>query len=463
MPALIEAVEEAAQRPVGESTEITINGTYRFSGETLFAFIRSDVTLRGGARAAVLTAADGWQPYFNVDRGGSLALVNLEFADFEMNGSLIYNTGSLTLDRVQFTRVQAHPYCIRIGCFRTGRLVENEANSLVLMNQVSVVDSGSSGTFISSPGSILTNSGEAIIRNFQLYLPTGLTETPFFNTGTLRIHNATFGAESYKEGRLLFGDLIDFSTQQVEIGNTIVSGFGGQWCDFVVSKGHNLVDNPDCGFDAESDLTGMEASLIWAPVTANWSSSGKELLTKALVPLADSPAIDSGSPDACLDGSLLGTDRASSDGDGDGLGACDRGAVERVPSTVVQGGINGLYYNPEADGHYLYIADTAKQIMVMWTTFDANGDPAWIFGLANRVRPNGRVLANAYINRDGRVGLDGRLVPAEPERWGTLDVRMQSCNGGKLLFESDKPGFGSGEFRFQRLAVVDQIGCIEGD
>ncbi|HKJ16608.1 MAG TPA: hypothetical protein VJ984_04600 [Xanthomonadales bacterium] len=458
--ALIAAIEEAAQRPGTESTEIIIGGTYRFDDSQLATLIQSDVTIRGGNRAAVLTADDNRAPYLEVDRGGSLTLVNLEFADIEMNGDLIRNSGSLTLDRVQFTRVQAHPFCFRFGCSNMGRLVLNQETGSVLMEQVSVIDSGANGPAYFNPGAMLLNYGEATIRNFQLYLPDGLVAAPIWNLGSLRIVNSTFAAFNGGPDREFISGLFGEDLPYTEFSNSIVSGFDAGWCQYVTSTGHNLIDNPDCVLDGDGDLTGVDANLIWAPVTADWSPTRTELLTRALVPLADSLAVDSGSIEACNEGSLLAAVRISEDGDGDGLSRCDRGAVERVPSTVTQGGINGLYFNPDADGHYLYIADTGGPVMVMWTTFDANGDPAWIFGLADRIRPNGRVKAEAYINRNGRVGLDGRLRSAESQPWGTLDVRMNSCNSGRLIYESGQPGFGSGTFEFQRLSEVDQIGCV---
>jgi hypothetical protein len=246
------------------------------------------------------------------------------------------------------------------------------------------------------------------------------------------------------------------------MANSIVSGYSGEFCDQVQSLGHNLVDDSACTFSAAGDITGQPARLIWAPAQVNWNPQGREVLTRVLEPLADSPAVDSGRASDCAAGSLLDSQRNVMDGDGDGATACDRGAVERVPSTLREGGVNGLYYNPAADGHYVYIAETTHNTMVMWTTFDASGRQAWIFGIGKDIRQSGRIVTDAYINLNGSVSLDGDIEAAEAEHWGTLEVRVSSCNQGRVIFSSDVPGFGSGEFQIRRLAYVEQAECVEG-
>lgn len=457
--ALIAAIETANQQPPDQPVTIQVNGTYVFAYEQWLPPITGNLTIRGGGPGAILTSAH-WRPHFEVQPGAHLRLENIEFADMVLDGDMIINAGTLELDRVQITRVQARPFCTRFFCRDLGRIIRNDASGTAWLDRVSVVDSGGSVHW-SYPGALIHNSGIARVLNSQIYYPFGLGEAPFFNLNQLSIHNTTMSGQQPGIHRLLVGNEFGEGIGQLEISNSVVSGFDTAWCQHAVSGGYNLVDSPECGFDAEGDLVGHDPGLIWAPVEADWSAGGRQILDKALVPKAKSLAIDSGSPGSCNDGGLVSEIRNSLDGDGDGSAQCDRGAVERIPSTLTQGGLNGLYFNSEADGHYLYVAETEFAVMVMWTTFDANGDQAWIFGIADRVRPNGRVLAQAYINRNGKVRLDGKVFPAESEPWGTLDLRMNSCGRGKLIYQSDQPGFGSGEFQFERLAEVDQVGCVD--
>lgn len=458
--ALITALEQAAARPATEPTVIIINGTYVLqSGQNLPA-IESDVTIRGGVSGSILSAGvGGIGTLFLVERNATLRLAKLEISGFELDGALIDNSGLLDLERVQFSHNQGVYFCLRFGCRGGGPIVWNREDGSLRLERVSIVDSGTpSGSTFPFFGSVLRNDGEAEIANLQLYLSTPAYRNLISNPGSLRLSNTSiFMRDGGPGGQSLFTD----APGQAEIENSIIAGFDAEWCDDVDSLGYNLVDHPDCAFNSEGDLVGQTPDLIWAPVEADWNPGGREILTHALVPLAESVAVDSGSLESCGAGGLVSGQRIPSDGDGDGVQGCDRGAIERVPSTVDKGGINGLYFNPDADGHYLYISETTYPTMVMWTTFDSEGKQAWIFGIGNRVSPTGRLVADAYINLNGKVRLDGTLKPAESIPWGTMEVRMTSCDRGRLTYQSDLPGFGSGVFEFQRLAFVDQIGCVD--
>ena len=137
--------------------------------------------------------------------------------------------------------------------------------------------------------------------------------------------------------------------------------------------------------------------------------------------------------------------------------------TEALPSnSLSDGGINGLYYNPEADGHYLYVLETDFTTLVVWTTFDRDGNQAWVFGTGEL--KNGRsVVTDAYINRNEGVSETGEITGSEAEHWGRIEVNMTSCLEGSVAFNSDLPGFGSGEFYIERLAYVKQLDCAEID
>jgi len=178
------------------------------------------------------------------------------------------------------------------------------------------------------------------------------------------------------------------------------------------------------------------------------------------VPSAASAAVDSANSDQCTLRSLHSYYRTPNDGNGDGQIGCDRGAVELVPIGLGEGGINGLYYNPEADGHYVYILQTDFTTLVVWTTFDADGNQAWVFGTGELI--HGRsVIADTYINRNEGHSPDGEITASEAEHWGRIEVDMTSCTEGLVAFYSDLPEFGNGQFPIERLAYVKQLGCID--
>lgn len=464
VPDLVAALEEAAARPPSDATVIILSGEFMLRvGQTVPAILAGDITIRGGASAAVITAEERWEgPLFDIGEDAQLQLTNLEFSDITLlPDELIANRGRLEIRSVQFSNNVGTNFCLSRHCPQlAGRIITNHESGHLTMDRVSFVDSGAGGNLIDifNFGALLRNLGDAMLSNVQVYLSSSLQVAPFANEGSLQIVNGSLYSRGAALQRPLLGSVGGTNT----LANSIVAGFSTEWCDAVQSLGHNLVDNSDCPLSGENDLAGVDADLIFVPVEASWNPQGRELLTNALEPLATSVAVDSGAPEYCTAGSLLGAERMALDGDGDGVAGCDRGAVERVPATIDKGGINGLYFNPQADGHYVYIAETTYTTMVMWTTFDNQGRQAWVFGIGGEVSSNGRLVTEAYLNRNGAVRLDGTLKPANAQPWGTLEVRMNSCNRGRLIFDSDQPGFGSGEFPIQRLAIVDHLECVEG-
>jgi hypothetical protein len=131
--------------------------------------------------------------------------------------------------------------------------------------------------------------------------------------------------------------------------------------------------------------------------------------------------------------------------------------VEADLASLSEGGINGLYYNPEADGHYLYVIETHFTTMVVWTTFDTEGNQVWVLGFGEF--KDNRLLADTYINRASGYLENFELEDFEYEHWGTLDIHMTSCWEGTVSYESDLPEFGSGQFPIARLGFVKQVGC----
>jgi LPXTG-motif cell wall-anchored protein len=120
----------------------------------------------------------------------------------------------------------------------------------------------------------------------------------------------------------------------VTMGNSIVSGNaafddegpGGQCTGTVTSTGGNIATDDSCGLTAEGDQPNTDPQL--GPLATN----GGALLTQ--LPQAGSPAVDRGRGPGCpgTDARLVARPQ---DGDGNGVAACDVGAVEVAGSTPV--------------------------------------------------------------------------------------------------------------------------------
>jgi hypothetical protein len=113
-----------------------------------------------------------------------------------------------------------------------------------------------------------------------------------------------------------------------ELGRSIVStvGTGPDCAGPMASLGGNLDVRGACGLAGQGDLSGFDARL--GPLADNGGRTWTRL------PGARSPVVDAGSPESCvgLDGGPMADDQRGSarpvDGDGDGVAACDIGAVE---------------------------------------------------------------------------------------------------------------------------------------
>jgi len=464
---LLEAQGQSVNRTI-----LLLGGTFNFGPGDELPAIRSDVAFRGDQKPAYFKAVDGGPAtLFRVEQQGSLRLANIAIEDFDLGvmgsgeAGLLINRGFLDLKEMQFRDNVVNVDCGAPGCKPYKPLVSNLASGTLRGTQLSLVDSGATTTRVASnsgSGAGIHNAGTARLKNIQVYLSDGLYEPLFLNTGQMWLTNV-----SLQNGDLRHQFEKEWITSpgRLQVSNSIIAGFGAAWCGPVKSAGYNLVDNPACVISSREDIVGEAAGLRWQAIDASWEGIEPQILTHALVPVAASPAVDSARKKWCPGESLEthyfydGSDR-SFDGDGDGVRACDRGAFELHEQRLEPGGINGLYYNPGADGHYVYISDTKFNTLVMWTTFDPEGRQAWIFGIAERPVAGRSLIADAYINRDGRVGLSGQIDPATSEHWGRIEVDMSSCDEGVVAFFSDTPGFGSGQFDITRLAHLKRLGCV---
>jgi hypothetical protein len=316
------------------------------------------------------------------------------------------------------------------------------------VDDVRIVDSGTSdpfGVYYPNNG-ILFNEGTAIVIRMQVYLNNNQWEEPITNAGFIRMRNSSLMVRNPVDLPSL--PLVAVSDNaRTEIVNSVFDGFTGDWCPAVHSLGHNTTSAHDCEWSAPGDRSGVPTGLIWRRRSTNSSEYN-------LVPSAASSVVDSADADWCPGGYTIW------DGNNDGVAECDRGAWELVPTSLAEGGINGFYYNPDEDGHYVYVQQTDFTTLVMWNTFDAEGNQAWIYG-TGKLESGRSVIAKAYINRTGGLTPEGLISDIEAELWGELQVDMESCTNGFVGYRSLLPEFGTGQFPIERLAYVKQLGCVD--
>lgn len=439
--ALREAIQRANEEPGFD--EIAISGDFVFSLDDELPPIRSHIRLEGSAQQTHLMAAEDGGPdrLLSIEPGAVLELVQMELSGFTLvrrgvdaeleRSPLITNHGQLTI-----TSVQAFDIWGQWGGGTFGLPVSH--NEFILNRgelrvfHSSFIDIGLSNW----SDNLLVNEGLAELR--RIVIQGEKIGTPVHNHGELRVENITFkgrGSHPLVEG--------DGTTT---ILNSIFAAVDGDWCAEVVSLGYNLIEDATCNWASEGDLVGVPAGLLPLRLELLHTWGGRF----RVFPLsAASPAIDSAAPD---------THCTARDGDGDGIADCDRGALEYEPMRLSDGGANGLYYDPNQDGHYLYVLDNDHNTLLVWNTFDVHGNQAWVLGLGDLA--GGRsMIADAYINQNGRLTETGPVDVERDVYWGKLQLELDDCMSGQLYFTSDLPDFTSGQVELRRLAKVEQIGC----
>jgi hypothetical protein len=137
--------------------------------------------------------------------------------------------------------------------------------------------------------------------------------------------------------------------------------------------------------------------------------------------------------------------------------------IEALPAaSLSEGGINGLYHRPDSPHQYVYVLETDYTTLVVWNTFDADGDQLWVYGVGDLLNDGQSVVAETYINR-GVGFLPGGELEVEAEPWGLIRVDLTSCLEGTVTYRSDLPEFDSGQFPIVRLAYSKQIGCDDSE
>ena len=462
---LIQAIEEGNQEPFDRITTIQVAGDFRFTEAQSLPPIVANISIRGPARfTGAAAGADPAQPsdeqgpekLFSIKPGATLSLKNLELRDFSLEQTgrgLIVNDGILDLNQTQFSSIWTETSCFNFGCTQAIPIIRNEVSGELRMDQVSVLDSGFAARLDRQAGGVLQNQGRVVMTDTQIFLSGDSWSTPIINSGSLDIQSSSFMFQA--DDTHFIPELLASSAESsTRIGSSVLSGFLGGICQTTVSTGFNLTDSQDCNWSSQADLVGVPTGLLWRRVSANWTvGASEQILTFALVPMAASPAVDSVQCGMVARRDLLNRLRPQGAG-------CDRGAVEATRIGLAEGGINGFYFNPEADGNYVYVVQTDVLTLVVWNTFDANGDPAWVYATGQLV-DGSSLLAEAYVNRTGPIAPGRPGAEAEAEPWGTLQLEMTSCLEGNVAFASDDPAFGSGQFPIQRLAFVKQLGCVD--
>ena len=398
------------------------------------------IALAPGGRYALdesllIGRADGGSSFIEI--AGNGATVTLDDVSLSVGAGVTLRFEDTEL-RPRLQRSPLHPGAIMPLRVDTGGALEFERSAIT---GAQVYGGRSAHLVVVSPGGRLAASNSTIADNRLAWIRGGLLR----NFGTVELVHVTIAGNRHvrTDGSELPAPLVgdeDSAEAAISVRGSIIDACTGPLRD----EGGNLSSDPRCGIATTVD------DLALAPLRKAGA------LVPTLAPQPWSPARGVVDQIACPATDARGLSRLG--------GRCDAGAHQSGAGAGRQdlGGINGTWFQPDNDGHYVVVnRNSPTELVVIWMTFDRDGNQAWVYSIADF---DGSTAAGpAFVNRDGVLGEDGVPRGQRAEAWGTMRIRFDSCDQATLTFASDSEAFGSGTVALGRLSQVDSLGCAPLD
>lgn len=319
-------------------------------------------------------------------------------------------------------------------------------------------------------GIAIHNEGQLRLRNVGIYnltspyrFPTGFDIPPptcvpggvaVYNRGELEMTHVTFSGHQVFDGlaECLAEDIFNQREGRVRLRNSaflsqvaMTTGCFGP----VESLGYNYFGRDRCAESlAATDVVGPAPFFDQRPRISGYR--------RAVVLPLDHPAVKQIPAAACAAQDLRDFPRAVN------AARCDIGALERgAPPGANPGTVSGLWYQPEADGHYLQLSFVRPdEILLTWQTYDRAGTNLWIYGLGEAT---GHRLTMRLFRNFGPMADGGRIEGgAAAAEIGHATFSLTSCAEASFEFESEVDGLIAGRLDLKRLALTEGIDCDDG-
>ncbi len=137
------------------------------------------------------------------------------------------------------------------------------------------------------------------------------------------------------------------------------------------------------------------------------------------------------------------------------IGISANGAAQELS---VRGGFSGNWYDPDNDHQGLQIeVIDARRAVVAWYTYDAMGDPVWLFGVGDIRGDTIEVSLDSF--RGGAFPTFPGPGAVDIDTWGTAEIEFADCNSAELRWETSRSGFESGTLPLTRLTNLEGQRC----
>ena len=121
-------------------------------------------------------------------------------------------------------------------------------------------------------------------------------------------------------------------------------------------------------------------------------------------------------------------------------------------------GQSGSWYDPTHSGEgYTLQWMSRDEAVLIWFTYDSDGNQRWMLGTGQF--DDGKIVF-PELNTHRGPGFGEAFDPAHLKtiEWGQLTLEID-CNAGKANWDSEEPGFGSGQHELERLTLLEQPAC----
>jgi N-acetylneuraminic acid mutarotase len=123
---------------------------------------------------------------------------------------------------------------------------------------------------------------------------------------------------------------------------------------------------------------------------------------------------------------------------------------------------SGAWFDPAHNGEGWSVEELPDgRAQVYWFTYDADGEQAWTIGVSPTSGTR-MVVADNYRPVGARFGSAFDPAQVQLQRWGRLELDLDSCLAGAARYESTQAGFGSGTLVPTRLTVPAGAVCLDG-
>lgn len=139
--------------------------------------------------------------------------------------------------------------------------------------------------------------------------------------------------------------------------------------------------------------------------------------------------------------------------------ACMQAVSAQISDLSLRGDFTGNWTDPSPNnqGIQIEVLDNSRAV-VIWFTFDQNGNQQWLAGLGD--------VSNDRIEVDLRRNSGGNFPPElidqqrlVIEAWGHASIQFSDCSHGEMSWTSNLDGVPSGSMQLRRVTALADLPC----